>query len=57
MHFQDDALSFPTKSLKDPYLLVFDLRSLQDATENSHHPELQKELENYWVCSQTILFH
>ena len=43
MNFQDDIPSIPLRDLKDHYLLVFDLTSMQDATENCHHPELVGE--------------
>ena len=33
MRFQDDIPSFPIDDIKDYYVLVFDLTSLQDATE------------------------
>ena len=40
MNFQDDILSIPIDNFKDHYVLVFDLTSMQDATENCHYPEL-----------------
>ena len=43
MKFQDDVPSNPIDDLKDHYVLVFDLTSKQDATENSHYPELVGE--------------
>ena len=43
MNFQCDFLSNPIDNLKDQYVLVFDLTSLQDATENCHHPDLVGE--------------
>ena len=43
MTFQDDIPSIPIDSFKDHYVLVFDLISLQDATENCHYPELVGE--------------
>ena len=36
MNFQDDIASFPIDDFKDHYVLVFDLTSIQDATENCH---------------------
>ena len=39
MNFQDDIPSIPIGDLQDHYVLVLDLTSLQDATENCHHPE------------------
>ena len=43
MNFQDDIPSIPIDNFKDHYVLVFDLTSLQDATENCHYPELVGE--------------
>ena len=43
MDFQDDILSNPIDNFKDHYVLVFDLTSMQDATENLHYPELVGE--------------
>ena len=40
MIFQDDIPSIPIDDFKDHYVLVFDLTSMQDATENCHYPEL-----------------
>ena len=40
MKFQDDIPSIPIDNFKDHYVLVFDLTSMQDATENCHWPEL-----------------
>ena len=40
MNFQDDIPSIPIDNFKDHYVLVFDLTSMQDATENFHYPEL-----------------
>ena len=34
MNFQDDIPTVPTDNFKDHYVLVFDLTSMQDATEN-----------------------
>ena len=42
-NFQDDIPSFPFDNFKDHYVLVFDLTSMQDATENCYYPELVKE--------------
>ena len=36
MNFQDDNPSTPTDNFKNHYVLVFDLTSLEDATENCH---------------------
>ena len=43
MNFQDDIPSIPIDDFKDQYVLVFDLTSMQDATENCHYPELVGE--------------
>ena len=40
MNFQDDIPSIPIDDFKDHYVLVFDLISMKDATENCHYPEL-----------------
>ena len=40
MNFQDDILPNPIYNFKDHYVLVFDLTSMQDATENCHYPKL-----------------
>ena len=36
MIFQDDIPSIPVDNFKDHYVLVFDLTSMQDATEHCH---------------------
>ena len=43
MKFQDGFNSIPIDDFKDHYVLVFDLTSMQDATENRHYPELFEE--------------
>ena len=43
MNFQDDNPSIPIDDFKDHYVLVFDLTSMQDATENCHYPEFVGE--------------
>ena len=40
MNFLDDIPSIPVDDFKDHYVLVFDLNSMQDATEHCHYPEL-----------------
>ena len=35
-NFQDYSPSIPTDNFKNPHVLVFDLNSLQDATEDCH---------------------
>ena len=39
MNFQDDIPSIAVDNFKDHYVLVFDLTSMQDATEHCHYPE------------------
>ena len=43
MNFQDDIPSIPIDDFEDLYVLVFDLTSIQDATENCHYLELVGE--------------
>ena len=43
MNFQDDVPSIPIDNFKDHHVLVFDLTSMQDATENCHYTELVGE--------------
>ena len=43
MNFQDDFPSIPIDNFKDHYLLVFDLTSMQDATEKFHYADLVGE--------------
>ena len=43
MNFQNDIPSVPIDDFKDHYVLVFDLTSMQDATENCHYPDLNGE--------------
>ena len=43
MNILDDIPSIPTDTSKDHFVLVFDLTSTQDATENSIYPKLVKE--------------
>ena len=43
MNFQDDISSIPIEDFIDHYVLVFDLTSMQDATENCRYPELVEE--------------
>ena len=43
MNLQDDIPSIPIDDFKDHYVLVIDLTSMQDATENCHYPELVGE--------------
>ena len=39
MNFKDDIPSIPIDNFKDHYVLVFELTSMQDATENCLYPE------------------
>ena len=43
MNLEDDIPSTPIDNSKDHHVLVFDLTSMQDATENCHCPELVGE--------------
>ena len=43
MNFQDDIPSIPSDDFKDQCVLVFDLTSKQDATENFHYLEIVGE--------------
>ena len=43
MNFQDDIPSVPIDNFKDHNVLVFDLTSMQDATEKCHYPEVNGE--------------
>ena len=43
MNFQDDIPSIPFDNFKDHKLLVFDLTSTHNATDNFHFPELVRE--------------
>ena len=40
MNFEDEIPSIPIDNFKHQYVLVFDLASMQDATEHFHYPEL-----------------
>ena len=43
LNLQDGIPSIPIDNFKDHYVLVFDLTSMQDASENFHYPELVGE--------------
>ena len=43
MNIQDYIPSIPIDNFKDHYVLVFDLTSMQDATEDCHYQELVGE--------------
>ena len=54
MNFQDKIPSIPVENFKDHYVLVFDLTSMQDATEHCHYLQLIGEplrLELYFSSS------
>ena len=56
MNFQGNIPSIPIDSFKDHYLLLFDLTSMQDATESCRYPELVAEplrLELNFFSSRT----
>ena len=58
MNFQDDIPSIPVDNFKDHYVLVFDLTSMQGATEHCHYPELTGEplrLELYFSSPLEIV--
>ena len=40
VNFQEDIPSIPVDNFKDHYVLVFDLTSVQDATEHCHYTDL-----------------
>ena len=43
INFQDDIPLIPVDNFKDHYVLVVDLTSMQDATENCHYQKLVGE--------------
>ena len=43
MNFQDDNPAIPIADFRDHYVLLFDLTSMQDGTENCHYTELVGE--------------
>ena len=54
MNFQHDIPSIPVGIFEDHYVLVFDLTSMQDATQHCHYQELIGEplrLELYFSLS------
>ena len=58
MNFQDDNPSIAVDNFEDHYVLVFDLTSMQDATERYRHPELIGEtlrLELYFSSPLEIV--
>ena len=44
MNFQSDVPSIPVDNFEDQKILVFDLGSTNEASENCHHPELVCEI-------------
>ena len=48
IYFQDDLFSILIDNLNKPYVLVFDLTSMQDKTEIFHYPEVVRE---HWSWS------
>ena len=57
MNFQDDIPSVPLDNFQDHYVLVFDLTSMQDATEHCHYPELVGEPLRLELNFNTALEH
>ena len=55
MNFQDDIPSIPVDNFKDHYVPVFDLTSMQDATEHCHYPELIGEPLRLELCFSSSL--
>ena len=44
MNFQDNIPSILVDNFKDHFVLMFDMTSMQDATEHCHYPEFFGEL-------------
>ena len=57
MNFQDDNPSIPIDNLKDHYVLVFDLTSMQDAIEKCHYSEKVGEPPRLELISTFPLEH
>ena len=57
MNFQDDTPPIPIDNFKDHYVQVFDLISMEDATENCPLPELVGELLRLELNITFILVH
>ena len=57
MNSQDDIPSIPIDNFKDHYVLVFDLTSMQDATENCQYPKLVGEPLRLEVNFTILLEH
>ena len=56
-NFQDDIPSIPIDNLKDHYVLVFDLTTMQDAAENCNYAELVGESVRKELNSTFALKH
>ena len=57
LKFQDDIPCIPIDNFQDHYVLVFDLTSMQDATEHWHYPELVGEPLRFELNFNTALEH
>ena len=57
MNFQDDIPTIPIDNFQDHYVLVFDLTSIQAATEHCHYPELVGEPLRLELNFNTALEH
>ena len=57
MNFQDDIPSIPIDNFKDHFVLVFDLTSMQVATEYCHYPELVGEPLRHKLNFSFLLEH
>ena len=57
MNFNEEIPALPYDKYKDHYILVFDLTSLQDATEHIHYPELTGESIRLEMFFKTPLFY
>ena len=57
LNFQEDISSIPFDNLKNHWVLVFDLTSRQDATENCHYLELVGESLRLELCVTFTLEH
>ena len=57
MNFQDAIPSIPIDNFQDHYVLVYDLTSMQDATEHCHYPELVEEPLRLELNFNTALEH
>ena len=56
-NFEEDIRSIPIDNLKDHYVLVFELTSMQDATENCLYPELNGEALRLELSFTFLLEH